>query len=259
MELRLYLIVCDAFLALTPAERWQAARRFDSTFMGEHWFILTAVVAMVVLAVLLIVVSLRRAAEERKAMGRAFLDYADGRGLSAHEREILLRVANEAGLTQSIAVFTMENAFNRGAAKMMETRLLEQGVEESGRLRKELSTLREKLGFRKQRPASIGSSVKSGKLSSRQITVGRKVDLTRRRRSRDSSDIEATVVENSDVGLAVRPATPVTVVAGESWRVRYHFGASIWEFDTSMISYDGETLVLNHSADVRFINRRRFL
>jgi len=51
----------------------------------------------------------------------------------------------------------------------------------------------------------------------------------------------------------------VTVTFGEFWCVRYYFGSSVWEFDTSVVSYDGNVLVLNHSDNVRFINRRRFL
>ncbi|MHC4616170.1 MAG: PilZ domain-containing protein [Planctomycetota bacterium] len=259
MGLGFYFVVCDVFLALTPVERWQAARRFGSSFMGERWFMLTAVVAMIILVAFLIVVSLRRAAQEKKAMQHAFLEYADRRGLSKQERQTLVRVAREAGLHQSSAIFSMEDAFDRAATRMVETSLSEGGVDESKRLRSQLSFVREKLGFQKQRPLSIGSSFRLRRLSSREITIGRKVELTRRKRSRDSGDIEATVVGSDDVGLAVHPAMPIKIVAGESWRVRCHFGASIWEFDTSMISYDGSVLVLNHSDDVRFINRRRFL
>jgi hypothetical protein len=45
---------------------------------------------------------------------------------------------------------------------------------------------------------------------------------------------------------------------GEQWCVRYYFGASVWEFETSVISCNDNVLVLNHSDNVRFINRRRF-
>jgi hypothetical protein len=41
--------------------------------------------------------------------------------------------------------------------------------------------------------------------------------------------------------------------------VHYHVGASVWEFDASEVSCNGNILVLNHSEDIRFINRRRFL
>jgi hypothetical protein len=88
--------------------------------------------------------------------------------------------------------------------------------------------------------------------------VGRKVSITRRT-DRDSGDIEATVVENTDAELTVKAAISVRITFGEMWRVRYYFGASTWEFDTTIVGCDGDTLVLNHSDTVRFINRRRFL
>ncbi|MHC4666107.1 MAG: PilZ domain-containing protein, partial [Planctomycetota bacterium] len=57
----------------------------------------------------------------------------------------------------------------------------------------------------------------------------------------------------------VKSAMSVKITFGEMWRVRYYFGASTWEFDTTIVSCDGDILVLNHSDTVRFINRRRFL
>jgi hypothetical protein len=59
--------------------------------------------------------------------------------------------------------------------------------------------------------------------------------------------------------LSVKLDVQVRVTFGETWRVRYYFGASVWEFDTTVNSYDGGVLVLNHSDDIRFINRRRFV
>jgi hypothetical protein len=51
----------------------------------------------------------------------------------------------------------------------------------------------------------------------------------------------------------------VRITFGESWCVRYDLGSSVQEFDTTIISYDGDVLVLKHSENIRFINRRRFL
>jgi hypothetical protein len=53
--------------------------------------------------------------------------------------------------------------------------------------------------------------------------------------------------------------TPVESKLGEFWRARYYFGVSVWEFDTSVVRCNGDILVLNHSDDMRFISRRRFL
>jgi hypothetical protein len=90
--------------------------------------------------------------------------------------------------------------------------------------------------------------------------VGKKLRITRRKiHDRDSGDIETAVIKNNSMELTVKLAVPVRSGSGELWRARYYFGASVWEFDTSVVSCDGDILVLNHSDNVRFINRRRFL
>jgi len=248
----------DIVLALTPDQRWAAAREFNSSFTAQRWFILIAVAAIVILTALLAVISFNRIRQERKTTENLFVEYAEKRGLTARERQILISIANKAGLKRNESIFTLASAFDRGAAKMKESLAAQQTSEEASQLRTDLSFLREKLGFKKQPSYSRGSPVKSTKLSSRQIPVGKKVRLTRRK-ARDSGDIESTVIKNSDNELAVRLEKNVTVTFGEFWCVRYYFGSSVWEFDTSVVSYGGNVLVLNHSDNVRFINRRRFL
>ena len=245
-------------LGLTPVGRWEAAKSFSGDFMTERWFTITMVVVIIVLTVLLFIVSYNRKLPEQKAANQLFDEYANKSGLSERERQIVQAMAGYAGLKESEAIFTMGNAFDRGAAKMVEESFAWRGSEGSRLLQIELSYLREKLGLQKQHPSSIGSTTKPKKLSSRQIPVGRKVYITRRT-TRFSDEIEAMVVENDDIELTLKLTIPVKITFGEAWRVHYYFGASVWEFDTSMVSYDGDILVLNHSDNVRFINRRRFL
>ena len=242
--------------ALTPMERWKAAGRF-STSTTEHWFILIGIAVIIVLTVLLLV-SLRRKAQERKVSGQQFFDYAERRGLSGRERRILLETAHKAGLKKSQAIFSMVGAFDHGAGKMIEESLAQQGAEESQRLRTELTFLREKLGFQKKTSVSIGSSTKLKKPSSRQILTGNKLHITRRK-NLDLGDIESTVIKNDNMELTVKLTTPVESQPGEFWLARYYFGVSVWEFDTSVVRCNGDILVLNHSDDMRFISRRRFL
>jgi hypothetical protein len=246
-------------LALTPLERMKAVgSRLGANFGTDFWFILAALVAIVILTVMFLVIGYNRVMQQRGANGGLFTEYARKSGLSRYESEILFKVAQKAGLKRGEAVFTMGDAFDRGVAKMMQEGLPKQPEEESERLKAELSFLREKLGFQKKSPAAIGSLEKSRKLSSRQIPVGKKLHITRRK-TRKLADIECTVVKNEDVELTVRLAIRVESAPGEFWRARYYFGASVWEFDTSVVSCSGDLLVLNHSDDVRFINRRRFL
>ena len=244
--------------ALTPMERWKAAGGFNTNFMTEQWFIITGTAAIIILTVVLLMVSYNRAAQERKFAEQLFFKYAENRGLSARERKILLEIARKAGLKRGEAIFTMSSAFDHGAAKIVEESLAQQGAEKSRWLRTELSFLREKLGFQKKTSASIGSATKSRKLTSRQIPTGKKLHITRRKIP-DLVDIECTVIKNDNMELTVELTKPLESKPGELWRARYYFGASVWEFDTSIVSCDGYILALNHSDNIRFLNRRRFL
>jgi hypothetical protein len=248
----------EIVLALTPIEKWKAARSFASDYSADRGFVLIGTIALIVLIVLFLAVSLRKTKQELKSDDQLFIEYAQRIGLSTHECQVLHKAAQKAGLKQSESIFTMSTAFDRGTAKMLEeTQADPQAVEENNQLKIELAFLREKLGF-KQKTALTDLSAQLAKLSSRQIPIGKQIHITRRK-AITAGNIEATVVKNSDNELAVQLVTPVKIVFGEPWCARYYFGSSVLEFDTSVISYDGCVLVLSHSDNVRFINRRRFL
>jgi hypothetical protein len=245
------------FLALTPIERWEAAGRHSSGF-NQLWFIILATAALIIMTVVLLVVSYNRITRERKVSDRLFFDYAEQKGLSGRERQILLKVAHKARLKKKQAIFSMVGAFDTGARKMIRECLSEQGTEESKWLRTELSFLREKLGFQKKSSESIGSRSKLRRPSSRHILTGKKIYLIRRK-SPDLGEIESIVAKNDNIELTLKLSRPVESKLGELWRARYSFGASIWEFDSSVVRCNDDILVLSHSDDIRFISRRRFL
>jgi|GEM_PF-284698 len=247
----------DLVLALTPLERFEATRRFNTSFLSEHLLLIAAVTALTLLVGLLFWVSYNRVMEERRIAEQLFFEQSEKRGLSRRERQILLEVASKSRLKQRNAIFTLQDAFDRGAAKLMEERLASQRPpEETDQLRVELSFLREKLGF--QAVGSPDSPSNPKKLSSRQIPIGKAIHITRRK-ARSSASIESIVLKNTEVELVVRLAMPVQSTPGEYWRVRYYFAASVLEFDTSVIKCEGDMLAFNHSENVRFVNRRRFL
>lgn len=247
------------WLALTPWERWSAARTFNDDSSSGRWLIIVCIAVLVVLVVLFWWVSVRRVKKERKTTGKSFAEYARQRGLSDRERQLLTIIAHKAGLKRPESVFTMGPAFGMGAARVMEEGIEgEHDVEQRELLRTEISFLREKLGFGRKRSSSEQSSDGLRKVTTRQIPVGKKLYVTRRK-TRANLEIESTVIRNSDSELAVALSQAVQIVFGEMWCVRYYSGASVWEFDTTVLSYDGDTLVLNHSDSVRFVNRRRFL
>lgn len=252
-----HLVSSIQFLALTPVERWQAVRRFDTNFTIERWFSLIIGAVLIGLIALFLWVSYKRMTEERKIAEQLFIDYAEKRGLSARERQILLEVVSKSKLKRRDAIFTLKDAFDRGAAKLIEQSLAsQQPAEENEQLRADLSFLREKLGFGP--PLLNGLPVKPKKPSSRHIPLGRELYITPCK-SRRSASIESTVIRNNDMELTLKLAIPMEIEPGEYWRARFYLSASFWEFDSSVVHCQGDILVLNHSDDVRFINLRRFL
>jgi hypothetical protein len=184
-----------------------------------------------------------------------FAENALRRGLSSRERQILLAIVMRSGLGKSHDIFTTADAFNRGATKLLAECVRTRNPDEIERLKTEVSFLREKLGFQALRTS--GSRTPSRRPSSRDVPVGKTVEVTRRRH-RGGATIRAEVVRNDDIELAVEMETEVDSRAGDYWRARYTFGMSVWEFDTTVVSCEGARVVFNHVDNVRFVNRRRF-
>ena len=243
------------FLALTPIERWHAARRLDSASTDQRLFIILSVVAIIILTMLFIAAGYRQKAKEQNVVNKVFALYAERMGLSRLERQILLDIADRTKLKSIESVFTMVTAFERGAAELTKDALARRGAKASKNLSAQLSVLREKLGFEKKRSTTLATS---NKPSSKQIPAGKQLHISRPNAG-DSINIESTVIENNDVELTVQLNESLESKPGELWSVRYNFGASVWEFETSSISCYGNILVLNHSDNIRFINRRRFM
>jgi hypothetical protein len=251
-------LINSAILALTPTERWNAARRFDSNIARERWFIITCLISMGVLTTILVVVSIKRKWQENKSSAKRFKEYSEGRGLSEGEREALLDIANKAELKKNESIFTLGNAFNKGVTKTKKELKANKKKFEIVQLGKVLSFLREKLGFRMKNPASISKISRVNQFTSKQIPVKREVHLLNQK-ALGPNEIKATIIKNTDSELVVRLPKAARIEAEQIWRVRYFLGASVWEFDTSVISCEDKEITLNHSDDVRFINRRSFI
>jgi len=252
------IVLASSGAAMTPLERWAAARRLSGADGAQdasyYWFLALAVVALVVLLGLLWRVSHRRKAPVKNLSRELFAEHALRRGLSARERQILLAIVMRSGLMRTHDIFTAVDAFDRGATKLLAECLQTRTTDENERLKTEVALLREKLGFQTSQTASGG---RSRKTTSRDIPTGSILRLTRRR-DRTGLTIEGRVIRNDDIELAVDLDVAVETHSTDAWRVRYSFGLSVWEFDTTVAGCDGTRLVLNHCQYVRFVNRRRF-
>ena len=251
-------VLASSGAAMTPVEKWAAARRLSGAgTTQEVWyygFLALAIVALIILLGLLWRASRRRDVPVKNVSRELFAEQALRRGLSARERQILLAVVMRSGLMRSYDIFTTVDAFDRGATKLLAECLQTRTTDENERLKTEVELLREKLGFQALRE---GGAIHSRKTTSRDIPTGSILYLTRRR-DRTGLTIEGRVIRNDDIELAVDLDVAVETHSTDTWRVRYSFGLSVWEFDTIAAGCDGTRLVLNHCQYVRFVNRRRF-
>lgn len=252
---------CDGVVAaLTRYERWQALKTLQDEPSLGRWAIVFKVIPAVALCIGLLIVVHNHFKQRRTGTRRSFDDSADRRGLSDDERKLLLDIAGKAGLKRADAVFTMPGVFEQGVAVLMkEIFSMNATVEERKQLSGNIAVIRNKLGFGKigkKGYSSAAGAVIARSRSSRQIPEGKTVLITRH--GAWAKQVEATVARNDDLGLALQLATPAKGRASGVWRVRYNFGKSIWEFDTTALSSDGVELVLSHSSEVRYVNRRRF-
>ncbi|MHC4758845.1 MAG: hypothetical protein ACYTE8_09320, partial [Planctomycetota bacterium] len=251
--------IISLVMTLTPIERLEAARRLDSTPAStEKLFMYLGIIAVSILTIMLFVISFERRTRERKKTSNAFKNYARRKGLSEDERKILMRIAKIAGLKRTASIFTMSSAFDRGATAVIEKSFSNQDPEYGKRLRSEIAFLREKLGFQKRQIDNTAWMSEPEKLTTRRVPVGKKLYLSKKE-NRTKPQVDGSVVKIDDVNIMIQFDSPVDFQAGDLLCVNYYFGVSAWEFDSSVISCDGNTLVLSHADRIRYINRRRFL
>jgi hypothetical protein len=251
----------SAVLGVAPIRRFEAMRsNVNEGFVTQGWFIALGVTVISSLLVLLFVVYIYKIFREKRLTEDMFNGLSVKAGLGSDDVAILRDIAFLSGIKKIDSIFNIGSAFEQGSNKLLEEQT-KAGLSEHHmrQLRLRLAFLRERLGFYKRFEASNMSSrttdLKS--LNTRQIPVDKKIHITRRKES--GKDIEATVVENDESGLKVTLEKPLAIVFGQTWCARYYLGQALWEFDTEVVSYDGNILILKHSENIRYINRRRFL
>jgi hypothetical protein len=138
-------ILYKSVLVLTPIQRLDAARRLKSSnnFVTEHWFTLTSgerlfvlsgIIAVIMLTIAFFLIGLRRKMLEQKEDEKLFAEYAEKRGLSLSECQILLEIAHKARLKQSESIFTLAAAFELGTEGLRKKLVAHQTIEENHRL-----------------------------------------------------------------------------------------------------------------------------
>ncbi len=248
--------------ALSPLERWSALRRLGSDRSDTgHWLTLIVVSGMVVTLALLIKMSFNRAQDERRRAEARFIEQIRRHNLSVREYHILIDIFTRSGLRRRDAILKNIKAFERGTERLINELASEQDPQVQQRFQRELIFLREKLGFAKKAPVEL-KPLKRKNRHQREITT-QELPLDKMLSMAPLSDsntdtVKATIVDNDDEYLTVALEDPVEVAKGDMWHANCHFGASIWDFHTSIVRYSNNHLILTHSDKVRFIKQRGF-
>jgi len=245
-------------LAATALDRFHAMRNLEQYNKDDQEFTRYTLIVIAVLLVILFCVSFRRIWKARRESAELFDEYAGQRGLIDEEIEVLLKIIRKAKLKMPASIFTMNDAFNTGCERLKTDLFKKHNRDELLRIEPIISSLRSKLGFQRTVSFSRGVPAAADAISSRQLPLGKEL-VVERTVSGKKETIDAAVVRNNDRELAVQLNRATTITFGESWKVRYFYGTSIWEFQTFVTSYDGNVMVLEHNDDVHFVNRRRFL
>jgi len=256
----LYILQNNArIVALTPLQRWQAVRQLHTNLTTQQWFNTAAIIALCLLASLFLAVTYHRKHHEKKIARNIFDNYARRAGLSGSEYRLLLQMAKKTGLKHPETIFTLSKAFNIAETKIITEHLAQNPPAiHTNQLKTDLLFLRQKLGFLTQPNPVTGLSANRKKFTTHQIPAGKTLQLTQPT-SPSNTELSATVIKNDPLELTVKLPTPLQTYPGQSWRARYGFGAHLWEFDTAAINCDGRVMTLNHTGNLRCINRRRFL
>jgi hypothetical protein len=252
-----FRVVEPILAALSPEDRWQAMRQLsDHSLLLDRNFIIVGLVSIAILLALLFVIHYGRQWTSLRKRKVNFSEFGKENGLSTHELKILNVIATKAGLQNIDAIFTMPAAFDKGVnAILLETGTI---LDQSGRSRftSDLTSLRSKLGFNLQ-PAQKSAIAKDNNVSSRQIPVGKTVELTRRKNACER--INAQVIHNDELELTVKMLVEIKPVPGEVWNLHYNMGSSIWEFESPVLRAVENEWIFGHSDNVRFRSRRRFI
>ncbi len=253
-------ILDSIILTLSPVERWQAARRLEGNEGGiPSWMIVGGLIAVITLAGLFVLLNFLKGRQQKSNSSNSFLELACQRGLSQREAKVLYYMAQQANLTNLEEIFTMDDAFAVGA-KLLASKVASANAPDkyNKKVKAEVSALRSKLGFSKSKSRINPASIATYKPTSKEIPQDSILHISRGIFN-GLEEIEARVIKNTDSELSVKLPEAIDCEPKEKWLIRYYFGATIWEFEVSVINNYEDVLVFSHSEDIRFVNRRRFL
>ncbi len=252
-------ILLAAEKLLTVPERVSVFRNLPVglDWMRDRWFLLLGLTAVLFLLIALYFIRRNARISQQKVSRSLFDSNANRLGLDNHQRDLAWKIAEYAGIVNKEQLYLSSEIFNIGSSRLLND-CLKRGLslDERKKENKKIHSLGEILGFSKSIPKVSFHSNISRKITSRHMSVGKTVTMVDC--ENDSLRIDAEILDNNEYELWLKPDASLKVEAGQKWRMFYHLGASVWEFNCYLIGVEDNKLVFGHSSHVKFINRRRF-
>ncbi len=230
-------------------QRWAGLRnRSASNDMDALSYLFYGAVVLVIGAMVALLVTRRR--EMQRRLWQSFETDAQHVGLSHAEQELLTLMARLAGLRRPEGIFSIEQAFERGAARLKESpRVKDMPAEKQEHVAAMVLTISQKLGFTPL-PKVAPSTV-----STFQIQPGSPLTLTVHDTDRE---YEVTVSASTEAEMIVTLPVGADVAAKEMVMMHYSSLGTVWEYETEVLAVNGREVHLQQTSHIRFINRRRF-
>ena len=248
--------------ALTPQERFQAVRKLhtgssNSNFMADKRVFIVGLLIIAILVVALRIYRSYRRTREKELLEETFDACADQADLTDNEKQIVMAISSF--LDNSIdSVFTVAESFDKGAAELMKISFAAgKPLNERRELNASITQIKEKLGFNKGGYSEKPDTFRIKGRSSRQIPVGKKLLLTKVN-SEYATPMSAQIMVNDTYELKLYTDEDFQSSPGQGWSLHYQQGAIVWKFEAVELSSQDNELVLSHSNNIHFVNRRRF-
>jgi hypothetical protein len=248
------MMIPNILMELSPAERVAAATsgltspRWEAGVLA-NWSVWAPMLVAVVVGITLIVLY-RGWARQRRAF-RACLEAAGRLGLSAEERAAVLRIASLAGLARLDLVFSMPEAFERGADRLrVSEAVLAMPPEGQEHVESVIDAVRAKLGFKDTDPLEPAPVQRLALEAGAALTVvSRETPLP----------VQVRILKVMDDGVLVQTTGDVPIQAGAVWRMQYADQGLQWEVDARVVEGTNQRVFLKLVEGPRCVNRRRFI
>jgi len=233
-------------LAITPAERWRAARPSDFGSVNFSSLYVIVLLLLGTVAVTILALLVHRWLVGRHTGQDRFREQAERAGLGEEETNLMTFAAELGELRRPVNIILAETAFHKCMHLLMRCqRVAAMSPADKKKILSVVNSALIKLGFDESATADV-----------RQIPNGAVVTLTG---SGLVEPVQASIVsaQGWEIRAQANGQTP-EIAVGMQLRGRYYRSGAIWEFETELICAEGRTLTLAHAKNIRFINRRRF-